>query len=180
MFQLGQKQGELCRRDNDCETGLMCAEIPGSETRSCQPPVTSNKLYSKRLHPIVTRVESICVTFLREKRRVSFDWWSTKVTPGTILRQSVNYKLLRDARLYLKVLNPVPNRVITDEECNMSGECDISRGLCCQLQRRHRQTPRKVSKISYFSFLATDCTKSTDRKSSTILFRRQREPADSP
>lgn len=27
----------------------------------------------------------------------------------------------------------------------MSGECDISRGLCCQLQRRHRQTPRKVT-----------------------------------
>ncbi|XP_076241549.1 space blanket [Calliopsis andreniformis] len=80
VFVLGQKQGELCRRDNDCETGLMCAEIPGSETRSCQPPMTSNKLYN--------------------------------------------------------------------EECNISGECDISRGLCCQLQRRHRQTPRKV--CSYF------------------------------
>lgn len=26
----------------------------------------------------------------------------------------------------------------------MSGECDVSRGLCCQLQRRHRQAPRKV------------------------------------
>ncbi|KMQ89478.1 hypothetical protein RF55_10893 [Lasius niger] len=35
-----------------------------------------------------------------------------------------------------------------DEECAMSSECDISRGLCCQLQRRHRQTPRKV--CSYF------------------------------
>ncbi|XP_017886827.1 prohormone-3 [Ceratina calcarata] len=80
IFDLGQKQGELCRNDNDCETGLMCAEVPGSETRSCQPPITSNKLYN--------------------------------------------------------------------EECNMSGECDISRGLCCQLQRRHRQTPRKV--CSYF------------------------------
>ncbi|XP_031835955.1 space blanket [Nomia melanderi] len=80
MFDFGQKQGELCRRDNDCETGLMCAEVPGSESRSCQPPVTSNKLYN--------------------------------------------------------------------EECNMSSECDIGRGLCCQLQRRHRQTPRKV--CSYF------------------------------
>ncbi|XP_017766631.1 PREDICTED: prohormone-3 [Eufriesea mexicana] len=80
VIELGQKQGELCRNDNDCETGLMCAEVAGSETRSCQPPVTSNKLYN--------------------------------------------------------------------EECNISGECDISRGLCCQLQRRHRQTPRKV--CSYF------------------------------
>ncbi|XP_076648311.1 space blanket [Halictus rubicundus] len=80
VFDFGQKQGELCRRDNDCETGLMCAEVPGRESRSCQPPVTSNKLYN--------------------------------------------------------------------EECNISGECDIGRGLCCQLQRRHRQTPRKV--CSYF------------------------------
>ncbi|KAG7189231.1 hypothetical protein KM043_008791 [Ampulex compressa] len=77
---IGLKQGELCRRDNDCETGLMCAEVAGGETRSCQPPVSSNKLYN--------------------------------------------------------------------EECNVSGECDIGRGLCCQLQRRHRQTPRKV--CSYF------------------------------
>ncbi|XP_032688297.1 ITG-like peptide isoform X2 [Odontomachus brunneus] len=76
----GMKQGELCRRDNDCETGLMCQQIPGRDARSCQPPTTSNKLYN--------------------------------------------------------------------EECTMSSECDISRGLCCQLQRRHRQTPRKV--CSYF------------------------------
>ncbi|KAL1497556.1 hypothetical protein ABEB36_008497 [Hypothenemus hampei] len=34
------------------------------------------------------------------------------------------------------------------EPCHMSSECDISRGLCCQLQRRHRQVPRKV--CSYF------------------------------
>ena len=80
VYDLGQKQGELCRNDNDCETGLMCAEIAGSETRSCQPPVTANKLYN--------------------------------------------------------------------EECNMSGECDVTRGLCCQLQRRHRQTARKV--CAYF------------------------------
>ncbi|EFN68524.1 Prohormone-3 [Camponotus floridanus] len=60
----GMTQGELCRRDSDCETGLMCAEMSGHE------------------------------------------------------------------------------------ECAMSSECDISRGLCCQLQRRHRQAPRKV--CSYF------------------------------
>lgn len=41
------KQGELCRRDNDCETGLMCQQIPGRDARSCQPPTTSNKLYSE-------------------------------------------------------------------------------------------------------------------------------------
>ncbi|XP_015121319.1 prohormone-3 [Diachasma alloeum] len=76
----GLKQGELCVRDNDCESGLMCGDVPGGDTRSCQPPVTSNKQYS--------------------------------------------------------------------EECLMSRECDISRGLCCQIQRRHRQTTRKI--CSYF------------------------------
>ncbi|XP_041988031.1 ITG-like peptide isoform X1 [Aricia agestis] len=30
-----------------------------------------------------------------------------------------------------------------NEDCNTSSECDISRGLCCIMQRRHRQKPRK-------------------------------------
>lgn len=47
LYAYGLKQGELCRRDNDCETGLMCADVAGGETRSCQPPVTSNKQYSE-------------------------------------------------------------------------------------------------------------------------------------
>nr|CAD7205874.1 unnamed protein product [Timema douglasi] len=34
------------------------------------------------------------------------------------------------------------------EDCTMSGECDIGKGLCCQLQRRHRQAARKA--CSYF------------------------------
>ncbi|KAK0180171.1 hypothetical protein PV327_005840 [Microctonus hyperodae] len=80
IFAYRLKQGELCRRDSDCETGLMCTDVAGADTRSCQPPITSNKQYS--------------------------------------------------------------------EECVMSSECDITRGLCCQIQRRHRQTTRKV--CSYF------------------------------
>ncbi|XP_067004720.2 prohormone-3 [Anabrus simplex] len=78
LFAYGLKQGELCRRDNDCETGLLCAE--SGEGRTCQPPITNRKQYS--------------------------------------------------------------------EDCTMSSDCDISKGLCCQLQRRHRQAPRKV--CSYF------------------------------
>ncbi|KAK6618490.1 Prohormone-3 [Polyplax serrata] len=78
LFAYGLKQGELCRRDNDCETGLLCQET--GEGRTCQPPLSNKKQYS--------------------------------------------------------------------EECFMSGECDISKGLCCQLQRRHRQAPRKA--CSYF------------------------------
>ena len=50
LFAYGLKQGELCRRDNDCETGLMCSEVAGGETRSCQPPVNSNKQYSEFSH----------------------------------------------------------------------------------------------------------------------------------
>lgn len=78
LFAYGLKQGELCRRDNDCESGLLCQET--GEGRTCQPPLSNKKQYS--------------------------------------------------------------------EDCVMSNECDISKGLCCQLQRRHRQTPRKV--CSYF------------------------------
>ncbi|XP_044264103.1 prohormone-3 isoform X1 [Tribolium madens] len=81
LFAYGRRVGELCRRDSDCESGLVCAEAePGVSTRVCRPPVHQDKQYS--------------------------------------------------------------------EPCNMSSECDISRGLCCQLQRRHRQAPRKV--CSYF------------------------------
>ncbi|KAF5301625.1 hypothetical protein FQA39_LY10672 [Lamprigera yunnana] len=76
LFAYGRRAGELCRRDSDCESGLLCAESEtGGSTRVCRPPVRQDKQYS--------------------------------------------------------------------ETCNMSSECDISRGLCCQLQRRHRQAPRK-------------------------------------
>ncbi|XP_065167782.1 prohormone-3 [Atheta coriaria] len=81
MFTYGRRVGELCRRDSDCESGLVCAEAEqGISTRVCRPPVQQDKQYS--------------------------------------------------------------------EPCSMSSECDIARGLCCQLQRRHRQAPRKM--CSYF------------------------------
>ncbi|RWS23787.1 prohormone-3-like protein [Leptotrombidium deliense] len=31
-----------------------------------------------------------------------------------------------------------------NDECLTSNECDSSRGLCCQLIRRHRMAPRKL------------------------------------
>ncbi|KAJ1527290.1 hypothetical protein ONE63_008810 [Megalurothrips usitatus] len=82
MLMYGLRQGELCRRDNDCESGLVCSEEAG-EGRQCRPPSNSRKQYS-----------------------------------------------------------------VAGEECMMSSECDIHKGLCCQFQRRHRQAPRKV--CSYF------------------------------
>ncbi|KAF4532058.1 hypothetical protein B566_EDAN016130 [Ephemera danica] len=45
LFAYGLQQGELCRRDNDCETGLLCADA-GGEPRTCQPPSRTNKQYS--------------------------------------------------------------------------------------------------------------------------------------
>ncbi|XP_046684060.1 prohormone-3 [Homalodisca vitripennis] len=42
----------------------------------------------------------------------------------------------------------ISSRKQYSEDCMMSSECDIHKGLCCQFQRRHRQAPRKV--CSYF------------------------------
>lgn len=112
LFAYGLKQGELCRRDNDCETGLLCSDS-GGESRTCQPPNRSNKQYSE-FH----------------------DWIFKKSAyrhQGTFIFSRLLYKQLH-----------LPVFFFSDDDCTMSGECDVSRGLCCQLQRRHRQAARKV------------------------------------
>ncbi|KAL0859039.1 hypothetical protein ABMA27_010886 [Loxostege sticticalis] len=38
---------------------------------------------------------------------------------------------------------PSPGRKQYNEDCASSSECDVTRGLCCIMQRRHRQKPRK-------------------------------------
>uniref|UniRef100_U5EU83 Putative prohormone-3 n=1 Tax=Corethrella appendiculata TaxID=1370023 RepID=U5EU83_9DIPT len=76
LFMYGRKMGELCRRDADCESGLVCDTTSVTGASVCRPPMVIAKQYA--------------------------------------------------------------------EECITSSDCDITRGLCCQLQRRHRQTPRKV------------------------------------
>lgn len=76
VFVRGRRLGEMCRRDADCESGLICGMTEGSLVSTCGVPLTLPKQYN--------------------------------------------------------------------EECETSSDCDISRGLCCQLQRRHRQTHRKV------------------------------------
>lgn len=80
LFAYGRKLGELCRRDADCESGLVCDVSASSGASVCRAPMVLAKQYA--------------------------------------------------------------------EDCNTSTDCDITRGLCCQLQRRHRQQPRKV--CSYF------------------------------
>jgi hypothetical protein len=37
----GKKQGEVCYKDNDCESGFLCVEESGQ--RSCQAPVPGEK-----------------------------------------------------------------------------------------------------------------------------------------
>ncbi|CRK97940.1 CLUMA_CG011312, isoform A [Clunio marinus] len=80
LFAYGRKLGELCRRDADCESGLVCDVSAVGGASVCRAPMVVAKQYA--------------------------------------------------------------------EECTTSSDCDITRGLCCQLQRRHRQAPRKV--CSYF------------------------------
>jgi len=76
----GKKQGEVCLRDTDCESGFVCADN-GSRRRVCKAVVQGN------------------------------------------------------AEL--------------GEDCRTSSDCDISRGLCCKLQRKARSRPKKI--CSYFS-----------------------------
>ncbi|KAI8441798.1 hypothetical protein MSG28_005484 [Choristoneura fumiferana] len=38
---------------------------------------------------------------------------------------------------------PTAGRKQYNEDCSASSECDITRGLCCVMQRRHRQKARK-------------------------------------
>ena len=78
VFVRGRRLGELCRRDADCDSGLICGETDGLVS-VCSVPLSIPKQYN--------------------------------------------------------------------EECETSTDCDISRGLCCQLQRRHRQTHRKVRPV---------------------------------
>lgn len=73
----GQREGEQCQQDSDCEQGLRCLE----------PGISAGRRVCK----------------LREMRKKQFN-----------------------------------------DECQSSDECDTSKGLCCQLQRRHRMAPRKV------------------------------------
>lgn len=79
VFIYGRRAGELCHKDSECESGLLCGGPIGGDggARVCQVPAIGEKQYG--------------------------------------------------------------------ELCHSSSQCDIARGLCCTLQRRHRQAPRRVS-----------------------------------
>lgn len=40
----GAKQGEMCERDGDCESGLICS---GSDIKTCIPVTEAKKQYGK-------------------------------------------------------------------------------------------------------------------------------------
>jgi len=58
--------------------------------------------------------------------------------------------------------SPMNSKKQYNEDCKQSSECDIGKGLCCQLLRRHRQSPRKA--CSYFRdpFVCIGVVSSTD------------------
>jgi len=41
----GAKQGEMCERDSDCESGLICS---GSDIKTCAPVKESKRQYGKQ------------------------------------------------------------------------------------------------------------------------------------
>ncbi|CAH0394527.1 unnamed protein product [Bemisia tabaci] len=69
LFAYGLRQGELCRRDNDCETGLLCTDT--GEGRSCQPPASSGKQYNEfcSLSSECDIHKGLCCQFQRRHRQ---------------------------------------------------------------------------------------------------------------
>ncbi|XP_046398414.1 ITG-like peptide [Ischnura elegans] len=104
LLPFGLRQGELCRRDGDCESGLLCAAEDDDV--------------------IVGRVVSAAGSNGEQQ--------NNRLSEGVIRTCQP----------------PSRSRKLYGEDCLLSSECDVSKGLCCQLQRRHRQAPRKV--CSYF------------------------------
>lgn len=47
VFPLGRKYGELCRRDSDCESGLVCDISTLSGASVCRPPMVLAKQYAE-------------------------------------------------------------------------------------------------------------------------------------
>lgn len=47
LFAYGRKLGELCRRDADCESGLVCDVSPNSGGSVCRAPMAIAKQYAE-------------------------------------------------------------------------------------------------------------------------------------
>lgn len=47
LFAYGRKLGELCRRDADCESGLICDVSSSSGASVCQVPIAISKQYAE-------------------------------------------------------------------------------------------------------------------------------------
>lgn len=55
----GAKQGEMCERDGDCESGLICS---GSDIKTCIPVTEAKKQYGKDNLSLITRTIPTCAT----------------------------------------------------------------------------------------------------------------------
>jgi hypothetical protein len=137
----GRREGSACHRTSDCDFGLLCV-ISGGTGKICQQPSENVKQYSK------------CPPGFSHGRVLKS--LSTNYSAFAIRElMDVNKKTKKkDMQNYIK------RDFITDEDCAQSSECDVSKGLCCQLLRRHRQSPRKVSRVSQ-----QGCSRRGSRKS---------------
>ncbi|CAB0030628.1 unnamed protein product [Trichogramma brassicae] len=122
MFVYGLKQGELCRRDNDCETGLVCAEVAGSDSFSCQPPVTSNKQYN-----VLVLQRSAGVHRARSRRPGQAD------RPVHVRREADH----RQEQSTLQAGLRLDRSRCLHRPCNVKNGCPSNR--CYNMYRRHSQ-----------------------------------------
>lgn len=107
--------GKTCVHSDQCCKGSVCVDMDSSKAvGSCLP------IYAQR-EGEPCRQDSDCEDGLR-------------------CLENVNMAVSRTCRVATRDMR----KKQYNDECLTSGECDVAKGLCCQLQRRHRMAPRKV------------------------------------
>nr|XP_046915051.1 homeobox protein 5-like [Dermatophagoides farinae] len=133
----GVNEGDSCTDDGDCETGLRCMPQTILITNDDD---NDGRLSLPSMHSLSSSSSS-----------------SSNTQSILTMKAPNNLKSLRRfigkieflSKIYLnrtELLAPLYKLLTKNEnaECTTSSECDASHGLCCQLIKRHRMSPRKA------------------------------------